>query len=663
MRVSSIYAEVSELIGSCSEAVIFTAITRGLELISGKDLFDPQIGYLDFSVTEGNLFALPRDVKSPIRININTNPAFSRAKLFEFAMNTDGTVEGEEVGWAWSDRGTLPINDERGLPGKLSYICNSVDDIGKSITCFGKDMDGRDTEATLFADISNATKSTQDWIEVNAVRRQATIKDCSLYCDLLPLARYYPDEELPRYRVIKLSRTNVTVRMIYRKENISVKSQDDILPINSALGLLQAVRAYRYYQLEQYELGTAAEAKAVMFVQEDQKSRNDYITVSPALEIQTAINSELRSTDGLIVADVYDEASEIWGPIGRQKLFDRITDAVEALSRKTNWDSVSGVVDIWKPVSIEKTTRGRDSGYFVLPRFVEGIQAITRCCGALRPRNSWYQFHVNGPGERNFAPCGGFEECGETVLIQRLPLGADLKPKGVKLATLPLLQEDEDTEVRVFGLERLSDGTIVPIRRLGVEGYLVKCKFSGPVVTSDAPAVVEVHRIDKKVTAGFLKLVVADEVAGSIIPADLVTESGDPLVTEAGDVLSYEAPTVTASSWAEGLLLGHYYPDELEPRYRAIQIDNALETRIRVKFRRRTTRYTSLYEPIPLRSRLAVVAMLRAVKLQATDITAAVEQQALAMQYLNDEAVSSSPTDVFDMQISGMIPTHRRNIA
>src|SRR4029077_7103244 len=113
--------------------------------------------------------------------------------------------------------------------------------------------------------------------------------------------------------------------------------------------------------------GQVAETNALRFLEEDQAARNLYQRVSQAAETSPTLNLSINTRDSIIVADLYDSACDIFGPIGQQKIFDRITEAIELLTNYgPMWDPLIGYVDIntW------------DSFYVTLPQYIDQVLAI-----------------------------------------------------------------------------------------------------------------------------------------------------------------------------------------------------------------------------------------------------------------------------------------------
>jgi hypothetical protein len=621
MLVEDVLPSLKRAVGSCGEEELFRLLNLAIELLAGKKLVDPLQGTLDFYADGGYYFALPRDVKTPIKINVNNNPAFARSRIFEFSQNTDGTVDGPEVGWSWHDKGYSPIQDERKLPGRLKYATTSEGDNGKTIKIIGRDEEGREITETLAGHDEDPQLTTKTFFAIDRIVRQATEAETYLQTEGEDnLARYYPDERVPEYRVIKLSQKAVSCRMLYRKHVFKITSTEDVIPMRSQLALIQAVRGVVLMEAEENAAAEACFAKAEEFLGDEQATREENNTATNGFEAQTATNTNVSTRDCVIAGDVYDTACEIFGPIGRDKVFDRMTDAIEALANKGEWDAFRGAVDLWTSDRSKaiNASGGKGDGYFVLPRRVESILALNYDGQPTIPRNRWSEFHLNGTGERYAAPVGHWEDAGEVVILNPLPIDpATRKVIPHQLIAVPDSGADNDTEIIVHGIERLADGTERNVMRNGKRGFTVPCSNESESPGVNAPKFVSISRIQKAESTGFIKLFA-------------ILEEGD----------------------TNPILLGYYEPDETAPNYRMIKVARSESERIRVLYRKRALRVSSMYEPLHLKSRLAIINAMRALKAEETDPAAASLYMGQAVTYLKDQEWSLHPTDGMSLQIN-----------
>lgn len=632
MLVSSIYDQVAEATGQSDQGVNFQALSRAIELLSNEGLFDPQIGYLNFSNSGSNIVVLPREVKTVLRVNINRTPTFFRNRLFEFTLNSNGSIDGDEPSLAWADRGYSPIQNEQGLPGTVTYVCEDAGDAGQTITVCGKDVDGNEITEVLSA-TTGIVLGEEEFYEIRQVTRDLTAGVCLLRsgngsaCPGVTnplLAQYYPDEEAPMYRVIKLSKAISDVRIMFRRDVFEVKSMADFIPVQSRMAIITASKAVRYFADDEYDKATAALSIAVDFLKKEQASRDEQDAMAAAMEVPTATDSQITVRDSIIVSDVYDAACTIFGYIGRWNIFDKITTAIEILRNKAQWDALLGVVDVWmtdRTTEIEVQRGQKGSGYFVLPRFVESVVSLNVCGEPTIPRNSWFQFHMNGTGETGRASFGAWDDAGEVCVLRRFLIDPDTRRViPAQIVAVPNSSLDDGKNVTVYGIEVLDDGTERE------KAATIPC-VAGSYDPGDSPINwIRIDRITRDATGDFVKL-------------------------------------LTTNGTVPGLLLGFWYPDEIEPKYRAIRTETAKAHRVRILYRKRTAKVSSLFEPIPLRSRIAIETMMRALKYLETDPQAAATYEGMAIGYLSEERINSTPSDTPMLQFDeGTMPGFTGNV-
>lgn len=720
MRVADIITEVAETVGKCTDnPVLYTRITRGVELLANKQLVDPLVGTYEFTMDAGYFVALPRDLKTILRVNINKSPSFGRSRLFEFTLNTDGTVDEQENGLAWRDWGYLPIQDEKKLPGALAYKTTNSADNGKTATFWGRDENGREINETLVGDDTAPVAGALEFHKVTRVSREATAYEAFAWCNgTNVIAQYYGDETEPEYRIIKLSVKPASVRVIYRRHVFAVTTLDSFIPMQSASAVIQAAKAADYFAKGDNETAVAALALAEQFMRDEQKSRDEHNDLAAATETPSATDTIIAVADGIRVGDVYDKACEIFGPVGRRKILDHIWQACEILGNRTHWDARIGWVDVYTADNSDEVTydsavnsaTNGGHGLFVLPRYVETPISINLCKNAQIPRNRWFEYHLNAFGERNLAPCKSWDDCGEVCITRPLPLdGAEEKAvrrvKPTKVVAVPDSDDDDDTVVRVYGHERLADGRDVEVWRGGELGWECPCIAGAYDPAGGAPLFTRIDRITVAEHTGFIKFYTVAETAATTSEIGTVTvvateqirfeqavDSDDPDEPfAAGDTVlvggvEYEAVSISLFSVGGGvatwfaifvgpfdadvgdtvalpvsgyfspvLEIGYWYPDETEPKYRMIRVATKQSKRIRVLYRKRGLKFTSFQEPIPLRSHHAIELMMRAAKVRETDPVAAREYEADARRYLFEDRIKAGPSDTGTLQFDDSV--------
>lgn len=649
ITAESVFPECEEILGICDEKLIFQKITRALEVLSSKPCqnsvtFDPLLVYVDLPVTDDYFVVLPLQVLKPLKVNINKHPALSRLELYEFALNGPGTTD-EEAGFQWQDRLTTAI--QRNLapkPGQFYLWANNADDEGVTVEFLVEDTKGNEKWISLITQ-PNGSAWTQPVVsesvrEIRALRKPVT-KD-KIYpvqavnaTTFTILAEYGALQQTAEFNVIKLSKKAVEVRMLARRRTFAITKMDDIIPLNSGTAVVMMVKALKLYFDDHYQEGSSAETIAVGYLNEEQQARNIYFPLAQVSESPIAWNLNINARDSLVVADVIDQASDVFGNIGQEKLFDYMTATLEVLQNLGQWDGLIGYVDLRVDVSQQ------DVYYVTLPRCVDQVLAINMGGMPTRFRSKWYEFHLDGWGSRDrSAPAGGsifgqgsiwtgaasgwgcsgcgggWEEVGEVVTV------FEPKHRPFQLVAIPELQSDADCVLRVEGF----DQDQVPIydtsdpNYKSNPGFVVPCIWNAPLVPNlNVPPLYRFERVTKSVTKGFINL-------------------------------------WTVVNGALDELVAVYYPDDTIPLYRRIKVSTA-QTVVRMRYRKRWLKIQSMTDPLHIKSRAAFVSGMFGYRSQipsgpggAADPGAAIAHYQLATKLLDDEWSVSNPNQAYQVQ-------------
>ena len=625
MRVFDIYAEAAEYLGTNDQTHVFRTLTRAVQYLANKGDWDVLKGYVDLPVQTANLVVLPQQVETPLKFTVNNIPAFSKDRLYEFTMNGFGSAPGtDRVDYSWEDRGFIPYSIIPASAFTVSLSSSTVD-AGKRVLIKGVDANNIEQSEALTITTGMAT-SVKTYLKLTEVNKEVTTNNVNLFANVITppsqqiVATYYPNETNPRYRLLRLSQSGFSARFLFRRKTFTIVSMDDFIPVQSELGLLTMVQAIQALRRKDLETAKALADAAVEITTDAQRSTTGFIELANNTEEQAARNYQIYNRDSVIVLDAYDDVAKILGNVGQFKIFDSITNALEALCAKGHWDGFTGYVDIqtdgWRNVT--------------LPRFVD--QPITISVNG-RPsymRNKWSEFHLNGPGSDEYGgqwmsgtwpTWSGFSGAGRWGQITAWDSVGEvvtLKPLGMvsQLVAIPDNPADDGKTLTIYGYDQ--NGTW--IRTGNQDGFTVIVSHTKlvPIIGVDQ-AVARIDRITRQATQGFVKLWAFDNTAQTT-----------------------------------SLLLGYHYPDETEPRYFRIKlpINAGTNSWVRMRYRKRTLKVTSVWQPLHLHSRLAIVTMVRALKTLESDAAGAQVFEDKAVRFLDEDQKARNPGETFQIQFN-----------
>lgn len=309
------------------------------------------------------------------------------------------------------------------------------------------------------------------------------------------------------------------------------------------------------------------------------------------------------------VLDIWEETKKIVGNADEKFLFRRITDAVELLANKGDFDPLLLTLDI--------TTHGRT---VTLPPEVETILGCNPCGHPAVARDEFFQFHLNGPGSHGWGQWGGSEFGPEIryewMDLNDFPVYRDIECPD-KLIAYCLEAADVNSEIWVRGMDQngnevrtqLKDGTWRDGWKVPVFQFLTTLPPESPIFS-------RITGVSKAVTGGPIRL-----------------------------------------STVGGVVLGVYQGNETVPKYRRIQLSRCVPW-VRIRFRRRTFAVRSKYDLIPVANTQAVLMMLRALK--AYDSPGGMADgeacEATAVRWLTEEQFTSNPPTAAPIQVLQSAP-------
>ncbi len=297
------------------------------------------------------------------------------------------------------------------------------------------------------------------------------------------------------------------------------------------------------------------------------------------------------------VSDILPEAKKIVGHYDNAVVFRKITDAVELLANKGDFDPLVGTVDI--------CTSGR---VVTLPSEVEVILAVNMVGEPAVGRDELYHFHINGPGSIGPAVRYQWTDMSDAPVFRDPPCPS-------RLYVITEVPEDAGLEFVVYGYDssgnyvrtRLPDGTYK-------DGWRVPV-FYGVVGTVPAtePKFERISAVQKAPSRGPVRLIG-------------IGDSGEEL-------------------------LAVYQSYDTIPRFKRILLSDCVPW-VRIKYRRRTFAVRSEYDLLPLHSSQALLAMLRAIRAyEVGDIPQGEAYEATAVRWLTEEQRTRNAPVVHPIQV------------
>src|SRR6266850_3659628 len=265
------------------------------------------------------------------------------------------------------------------------------------------------------------------------------------------------------------------------------------------------------------------------------------------------------------VRNIYQEAKKIVGVEGDNDefLFKRMTDAVELLANKGDFDPLLGALDIQV-----------HSQLVSLPPEVETILGMNICGFPALARDQMFRFHLNGLGDRHSAlGLRGWRQFSWEFLNTH-PTYRELEVPS-KLVAYCSKAEDAGKPFWVEGLDEQGNIIRTKIGDVWMNGWPVPVSSSFTALAADAPTFSRITRIRKSET-----------------------------FVGASRLSTIDVSTMT------GILLGVYQFNDTDPMFRRIRISHHAPW-IRIYFRRATFKITSIDDYIPLGNAQAFLMMMR----------------------------------------------------
>lgn len=257
------------------------------------------------------------------------------------------------------------------------------------------------------------------------------------------------------------------------------------------------------------------------------------------------------------VADVEEEARKIIGTCDDAKLFRWLGDTVTMIANKGDFEGFKAWIDI--------CTSG-DDRCITLPREVETVIAVNIGGRPTLGYGTLFNFHLNGMGDCRRSCDWSWQDQGAWHVTYR-----DLSEPRRLVAHLQTA-EDNGSQLIVYGYDTDGNKLRRQVDGQWLDGYQIPTIYGVAVPDTEAPTIARITGLFKEKTAGSIRLVTEDNI-----------------------------------------VLGVYEPDEEIPQFRRIKINRGASW-VRIAYMRKNPVFTSLYDHVPLRSRVGFLLGLQARK-------------------------------------------------
>lgn len=307
------------------------------------------------------------------------------------------------------------------------------------------------------------------------------------------------------------------------------------------------------------------------------------------------------------VRDIQFEVVKILGTCSLPEQFRQLTNAIEVLANTGEFDPLMGFVDL----CVTNST-------ITLPREVDTVLSLNIGGDPAIGRPVLYRFHLNGPGDCKKSCIKSWEDKG------RVPTFADLTTPSKLIASVDVAS-DANSELWVYGYDNHNEWIRTQKSGTWYDGYQVPTLFGYALPDSNAPIFSRVTRVRKAVTSGPVRLT------------------------------SFDVSDTT------GTLLGVFQSDETNPEYQRVKISCSTGW-VRLAFRKRIFKISSLDDLVPLPAMYPVLVMLRAIKAyEDKEFSNATGYEATARRLLTEAVTTHGSPNSSPIQVNPHVSVGRDN--
>jgi hypothetical protein len=256
--------EARKIIGSCDNDAFFLKCSEAVNLLGNCADLEGWKGWLDLCIANSACeLTLPREVGTVLAVTIGGRPALGHDQLYNFHLNGPGDC-GVPCDYSWVDRGAWHATyRDLTVATKLVAYVGSEEDSGKSLIVYGYDSAGNRLKRTVSGQLRDGYQVPTVYgyampdVDAPLVGRIVGVEKADTLLPVrlstidndgvsgLLLGVYEPDERLPQYRRIKLSRATSWARIFYRKSRPQITSMYDRIPLVSETAFFSALRSIK----------------------------------------------------------------------------------------------------------------------------------------------------------------------------------------------------------------------------------------------------------------------------------------------------------------------------------------------------------------------------------------------------------------------------------
>jgi hypothetical protein len=291
--VADISKDAKRFLANCDDETLLNRLNYVVELLANESDWDPLIGVVDICTNpDARCVTLPREVETPLQINIGGTPSIARNRFFSFHLNGPGDDCRDSCGFSWDDKGDYATVQDPTQPVQLIAFLEQAADTNSAIWVYGYDesnrwirteINGQTVDGFPVPTAFGYAMPNPDAPKVSRIVRvrkdvtegyvRLTSYDIGSTTGVL-IGDYAPDETEPSYRRIQLSRNCGWVRIIYRKRISKLRTLNDLIPLHSPFAILMALKALDKFENDQLEEADAYLRRAIEFLTKEQLSRN-----------------------------------------------------------------------------------------------------------------------------------------------------------------------------------------------------------------------------------------------------------------------------------------------------------------------------------------------------------------------------------------------------